>query len=287
MTEFEKDSSKQLENEKGNDQDTVEKKKSEHKDKVEESGGVACDSDHVDAGNDDIEDDNTNEEAETLATGTVLLSAEEIKTEFSDTSGVVSHSYEGETDDYDSAEDTNKSGRKRKKGQKTVSKKSKKAKRAVTVTKVPKKSGASTLPSETPVNETSEDISLDYRIVKAEDEDPSDEPVSTNLGLVDQGRATVEIELQETDDIDHYETVHKTLSPDEPYNPPSDVQETDGFSPSLGCYYCPDCGYTFQLEKWFKVHKWGGKCVYKCSKCSEVYTFRNISKYREHMKTHK
>ena len=103
----------------------------------------------------------------------------------------------------------------------------------------------------------------------------------------DPERIALEIELQETEDIDHYETVHKSLTPDEPFNPPSDVQETNGFSPSLGCYYCHDCGYTFQLLRWYKIHKWNGKCVYKCPVCSQVFTFRNISSYRTHMMKHK
>ena len=112
----------------------------------------------------------------------------------------------------------------------------------------------------------------------------------SNLDLdidADPDRTALEIELQETEDIDHYETVHKSLTPDEPFNPPSDVQETDGFSPCLGCYYCHDCGHTFQLQKWYKIHKWNGKCVYTCEVCSEVFTFRSISSYRTHMKTHK
>lgn len=111
---------------------------------------------------------------------------------------------------------------------------------------------------------------------------------SIDFGLdADLERTTIEAELQETDDIVHYETIHKSLSPDEPFNPPSDVQETDGFCPSLGCFYCPDCGFTFQNQRLHQIHKWNGCCVYKCQVCSQIFTFRNISAYRAHVKAHK
>ena len=137
-------------------------------------------------------------------------------------------------------------------------------------------------------NVEKEGTDVQTSIVKTEAEEAPVEESNIDLGLdADADRTALEIELQETDDIDHYETVHKSLSPDEQFSKPSDVRESDGFSPSLGCYYCHDCGYTFQLQRWYKIHKWDGRCVYTCQVCSQQFTFRNITAYREHMKTHK
>ena len=186
-------------------------------------------------------------------------------------------------------------GRKRKSGglkltikKGTSGKKARRSRTSETFTQsTPEKSIPSTSTAETERDETVEDDAINVQnIVKTEGHEAPTEDGNVDLG-VDTDRTALEIELQETDDIDHYETVHKTLSPDEPFSPPSDVQESDGFSPSLGCYYCHDCGYTFQLQRWYNIHKWDGRCVYTCQVCSMKFTFRNITAYRDHLKTHK
>ena len=171
--------------------------------------------------------------------------------------------------------------------------KAKRSRPSETVTKAtPVKNIPSTSKVETDRNDSKEEegSNVQESSVKTEDNEVPVELEASNIDLGlggDTDRTALEIELQETDDIDHYETVHKTLSPDEPFSPPSDVRESDGFSPSLGCYYCHDCGYTFQIQRWYNIHKWDGRCVYTCQVCSMKFTFRNITAYREHLKTHK
>ena len=197
-----------------------------------------------------------------------------------------------DSDEYLPDSETKKSGRKRKMtGPKTRNKKlktEKKGRKAVTKKTKLKTYGDKTATPKTKIQKGSRSSSKIRKAAELNDNSEKNEISSCDTELnVDPERLALELELQETDDIDHYETVHTSLSPDEPFSPPSDVQESDGYSPSLGCYYCHDCGYTFQLQHWYDTHKWKGRCVYPCQVCSEQFTFRNISAYRTHIKTHK
>ena len=199
---------------------------------------------------------------------------------------------EEDSDEYLPDTETRRFGRKRTMAApKTRSKRTKsekKGQKGVTVKTKLKTYGDKTATSRTKIQKGSTSSSKSAKTAKLDDSTDKNELNNIDADLtVDSERLTIELELQESDDIDHYETVLKSLSPDEPFSPPTDVQESDGFSESLGCYYCHDCGYTFQLQRWYDTHKWKGRCVYPCPVCSEQFTFRNISVYRTHITTHK
>ena len=199
---------------------------------------------------------------------------------------------EEDSDEYLPDSETTKSGRKRKvTAPKTRSKKlksEKKGKKGAKVKTKLKTYGDKTATARRKSQKDSTSSSKSVQPAELNESTENDEIINFDADLdVDSERLNIELELQESDDIDHYETVLKSLSPDEPFHPPTDVQESDGFSESLGCYYCHDCGYTFQLQRWYDTHRWKGRCVYRCPVCSERFTFRNISLYRTHLTAHK
>ncbi|XP_053406680.1 uncharacterized protein LOC123546381 isoform X1 [Mercenaria mercenaria] len=66
----------------------------------------------------------------------------------------------------------------------------------------------------------------------------------------------------------------------------NDVDDS-GFSATLSAYFCKDCGHTFPEEKYYILHKRSGKCVFPCQSCDKKFTFKNFSKYQEHLKQHR
>ena len=272
-----------VESEKDTSEDTLHVE-SKSIDVQEDSYGMVGNGDEI-IHADDIEDDIESTVEETEAN---YIKTETETAAVSDNDPGINDTYD--MDNYDSEEEMDKSRSKRKRSRQCTP--STKLKKGTTRNKdmiCRSISSEMLLGKELTISKTGEHKTPDQRKKTLKNKkEPATDISNTDLGFgTDPARTALEIELQETDDIDHYETIHKSLAPDEPYTPPSDVQETDGYSPSLGCYYCHDCGYTFQLERWFRIHKWNGKCVFECHVCAEFFTFRNISKYRTHMKTHK
>lgn len=108
----------------------------------------------------------------------------------------------------------------------------------------------------------------------------------------DDGSSNNEAEIlgvrEEIPDDKHISELLPSDSPNarSPLKAPPDL-DANCYSASLSVYFCKWCGYTFPEVKYLNGHKQNGQCFFTCQICKEKFTFRNFSKYQDHLKKHR